>query len=45
LGLTAVGGTIALALDEARLVQIDRIRVGQQGFRIRELANRNCAPG
>jgi uncharacterized protein len=37
--IDALWAGITLALDEARLVQLDRIRVGQQGFRIRELAN------
>jgi hypothetical protein len=37
--IDALWSGIAAALDEARLVQLDRIRVGQQGFRMRELAN------
>ena len=37
--IDALWARIALALDEARLVQLDRIRVGQQGFRMRELAD------
>jgi len=38
--IDALWAGIALALDEARLVQLDRIRVGQQGFRMRELASK-----
>jgi predicted GTPase len=30
---------IAVELDEAKLVQLDRLRVGQQGLRLRELAD------
>jgi hypothetical protein len=30
---------IAAQLDEAKLVQLDRLRVGQQGLSLRELAD------
>lgn len=36
--LDALWGRIALELDEARLVQLDRLRLGQSGIRLRELA-------
>jgi hypothetical protein len=37
--LDALWARIAVELDEAKLVQLDRIRVGQQGPRPRELAD------
>ena len=36
--LDALWGRIATELDEARLVQLDRLRVGHQGLDLRELA-------
>jgi hypothetical protein len=37
--IDALWARIGLELEEARLVQLDRIRVGQQGFRMRELVD------
>jgi uncharacterized protein len=37
--LDALWGRIALELDEAKLVQLDRLRVGQQGIRLRDVAS------
>jgi uncharacterized protein len=37
--IDALWARIALELDEARLVQLDRIRLGQSGLRLRELAD------
>jgi len=37
--LDALWARIALELDEAKLVQFDRLRVGQQGLNLRELAD------
>jgi predicted GTPase len=36
--IDAIWAAIALKLDEARLVQLDRLRVGRQGLSLRELA-------
>jgi predicted GTPase len=36
--IDALWAAIALKLDEARLVQLDRLRVGRQGLSLRELA-------
>jgi predicted GTPase len=36
--LDALWGRIALELDEAKLVQLDRLRIGQQRLDLRELA-------
>jgi predicted GTPase len=36
--IDALWAAIALELDEARLVQLDRLRVGRQGLSLRELA-------
>jgi predicted GTPase len=36
--LDALWARIAVELDEAKLVQLDRLRVGQKGVRLRELA-------
>ena len=35
----ALWDRIAVELDEAKLVQLDRLRVGQQGLSLRELAD------
>ena len=35
----ALWARIAVELDEAKLVQLDRLRVGQQGLNLRELAD------
>lgn len=35
----ALWARIALELEEAKLVQLDRLRIGQQGFSLRELAD------
>jgi predicted GTPase len=37
--IDALWARIALELDEARLVQLDRIRLGESGLRLRELAD------
>jgi hypothetical protein len=37
--LDALWARIAIELDEAKLVQLDRLRVGQQGLSLREVAN------
>ena len=37
--LDALWARIAVELDEAKLVQLDRLRVGQQGLSLRELAD------
>jgi hypothetical protein len=37
--IDAVWARIAIELDEARLVQLDRLRVGQRGLSLRELAD------
>jgi uncharacterized protein len=37
--IDALWARIAEELDEAKLVQLDRIRVGQQGLSLRELAH------
>jgi predicted GTPase len=37
--LDALWARIAVELDEAKLVQLDRLRVGQEGVSLRELAN------
>jgi hypothetical protein len=37
--IDALWAAIALELDEAKLVQLDRLRVGHQGLNLRELAN------
>jgi uncharacterized protein len=37
--IDAVWARIAIELDEARLVQLDRLRVGQSGLSLRELAD------
>ena len=37
--IDALWALVARQLDEARLAQLDRIRIGQQGFRMRELAD------
>jgi hypothetical protein len=37
--LDAFWARIAVELDEAKLVQLDRLRVGPQGLRLRELAD------
>jgi predicted GTPase len=37
--LDALWARIAIELDEAKLVQLDRLRVGHQGISLRELAN------
>jgi hypothetical protein len=37
--LDALWARIPVELDEAKLVQLDRLRVGQQGLRLRELAD------
>ena len=36
--IDALWAAIALELDEAKLVQLDRLRVGRQGLSLRELA-------
>ena len=36
--IDALWAAIALELDEAKLVQLDRLRVGRQGLNLRELA-------
>ena len=37
--IDAVWARIAIELDEARLVQLDRLRLGQRGLSLRELAD------
>jgi uncharacterized protein len=37
--LDALWARIAIEIDEAKLVQLDRLRVGNQGLRLRELAD------
>jgi predicted GTPase len=37
--IDALWALLGCQLDEARLAQLDRIRIGQQGFRMRELAD------
>jgi hypothetical protein len=37
--LDALWARIAVELDEAKLVQLDRLRVGQEGVNLRDLAN------
>ena len=37
--LDALWARIAVELDEAKLVQLDRLRVGQEGINLRDLAN------
>jgi hypothetical protein len=37
--IDALWARIAEELDEAKLVQLDRLRVGQQGLSLRELAH------
>ena len=37
--IDALWAKIAAELDEAKLVQLDRLRVGQQGLGLRELAD------
>jgi hypothetical protein len=37
--LDALWARIAVELDEAKLVQLDRLRVGQEGVSLRDLAN------
>ena len=37
--LDALWARIAIELDEAKLVQLDRLRVGRQGLDLRELAD------
>ena len=37
--IDALWARIAIELDEAKLVQLDRLRVGQQGLSLRELAD------
>ena len=37
--LDALWARIAVELDEAKLVQLDRLRVGQQGIRLGDLAS------
>ncbi len=37
--LDALRARIAVDLDDARLVQLDRLRIGGQGISLRELAN------
>ena len=37
--IDALWARIAAELDEAKLVQLDRLRVGQKGLSLRELAN------
>jgi hypothetical protein len=36
--LDALWARIAVELNEAKLVQLDRLRIGQKGFRLGELA-------
>ena len=36
--LDALWARIAVELDEAKLVQLDRLRIGQKGLRLREVA-------
>ena len=43
--IDALWARIALDLDEAKLAQLDRIRVGQQKFRMRELMDQIASAG